>query len=55
MKKSICQSRNVISCYANEIEMKGFNAKMKKKKAKKGKAKQGLIRDKDKTKFALVK
>ena len=32
MKKSICQSRNVISCYANEIEMKGFNAKMKKKK-----------------------
>ena len=35
MKKSICQSRNVISCYANEIEMKGFNAKMKKKKKKK--------------------
>ena len=30
MKKSICQSRNVISCYANKIEMKGFNAKMKK-------------------------
>ena len=29
MKKSICQSRNVISCYANEIEMKGFKAKMK--------------------------
>ena len=29
MKKSICQSRNVISCYENEIEMKGFNAKMK--------------------------
>ena len=27
MKKSICQSRNVISC-ENEIEMKGFNAKM---------------------------
>ena len=53
MKKSICQSRNVISCYANEIEMKGFNAK--KKKAKKGKAKQGLIQDKDKTKFDLVK
>ena len=42
MKKNICQSRNVISCYANEIEMKGFNAKMK-KKAKKGKAKQGHI------------
>ena len=34
MKKCICQSRNVISCYANEIEMKGFNAKMKKKKRK---------------------
>ena len=28
MKNSICQSRNVISCIANEIEMKGFNAKM---------------------------
>ena len=55
MKKSICQSRNVISCYANEIEMKGFNAKMKKKKAKKGRAKQGLIQDKDKIKFGLVK
>ena len=27
MKKSICQSRKVISCYANET---GFNAKMKK-------------------------
>ena len=34
MKKSICQSRNVISCYANEIEMKGFNAKNEKKKKK---------------------
>ena len=55
MKKSICQSRNVISCYENEIEMKGFNAKMKKKKAKKGKAKQGLIHDENKTKFGLVK
>ena len=54
MKKSICQSRNVISCYANEIEMKGFNAKMKKKN-KKGKAKQGLIQDENKTKFGLVK
>ena len=32
MKKSICQSKNVISCYANEIKMKGLNAKMKKKK-----------------------
>ena len=57
MKKSICQSRNVISCYANEIEMKGFNTKMKKKKkkAKKGKAKQGLIQDENKTKFSIVK
>ena len=58
MKKSICQSRNVISCYANEIEMKGFNAKnekKKKKKAKKGKAKQGLIQDENKTKFGLMK
>ena len=36
MKKSICQSRKVISCYANEIEMKGFNVKMKKKKPKRG-------------------
>ena len=30
MKKSICQSRKVINCYANDIEMKGFNLKMKK-------------------------
>ena len=37
MKKSICQSRNVISCYANEIAMKGFNAKNEKKKKKKKK------------------
>ena len=53
MKKSIFQSRNVINCYANEIEMNGFNAKMqkKKKKAKNGKAKQGLLQDKDKTKL----
>ena len=36
MKKSICQSKNVISCYANEIEMKGFNAKNEKKKNQKG-------------------
>ena len=34
MKKNICQSRNVISYYANEIEMKGFNEKMKKKNQK---------------------
>ena len=32
MKKSICQSINLISFYANEIEMKDFNSKMKKKK-----------------------
>ena len=31
MNKSICQRIHVISCYANEIEMKGFNARMKKK------------------------
>ena len=55
MKKSICQSRNVISCYANEIEMKDFNAKMKKRKAKKGKAKQGLIQNENKTKFGIMK
>ena len=35
MKKSICHNRNVISCYANEIEMKSFNAKMKKKESQK--------------------
>ena len=45
----------MISCYANEIEMKDFNAKMKKRKTKKGKAKQGLIQDENKTKFGLVK
>ena len=58
MKKSICQNRNVISCYANEIEIKGFNAKKmkkKKKKAKKGKAKQCFIQDENKTKFGLMK
>ena len=32
--KSICQSRNVISFYANEIQMKGFNGKMKKESRK---------------------
>ena len=42
MKKSICQSINVISCYTNEIEMKGFNAKMKKKK--KSQKKEGQTR-----------
>ena len=34
MKKSICQSRNMISCYENEIEIKGFNAEMKKESRK---------------------
>ena len=34
MKNNICQSRNVISCYANEIEIKDFNAKMKKESQK---------------------
>ena len=34
MKKSICQSINVISCNANEIEMKGFNTKIKKESQK---------------------
>ena len=34
MKKSICQSRIVIGCYANEKEMKGFIAKMKKESQK---------------------
>ena len=32
MKKSICQSRKQISCYANEIEMRASMQKMKKKK-----------------------
>ena len=36
MKKSMCQIRNVISCYANEIEIKGFNAKNEKKESQKG-------------------
>ena len=35
MKKSICQSINVISCDANEIEMKDFNAKIRKESKKK--------------------
>ena len=42
MKKSICQSRNVINCYANEIEMKDFNAKMKKRKPKRGRPNKAL-------------
>ena len=44
MKKSICQSRNVISYGANEIEMKGFNAKMR-KESQKEIAKQDLVMD----------
>ena len=34
MNKNICQSRKVISCYANKIDMKGFNANMKKESQK---------------------
>ena len=44
MKKSICQSRNVISCYANEIEMKGFNEKEKKRNPKRGRPNKGLYK-----------
>ena len=44
MKKGICQSRNVISCGVNEIEMKGLNAKMR-KESQKEIAKQGLVMD----------
>ena len=43
MKKSICQSRNVISYYANEIEMNDFNAK-KKKKPKRGRPDKALYK-----------
>ena len=44
MKKSMCQSRNVIRCGANEIEMKDFNAKTR-KESQKEIAKQGLVMD----------
>ena len=44
MKKNICQSRKVISCYANEIEMKGFNAKNEKKKPKRGRPNKALYK-----------
>ena len=44
MKKSICQSRNVISCYENEIEMKGFSAKMKKESQKKRRPNKALYK-----------
>ena len=44
MKKSICQSTKVISCYANEIEMKGFNAKMKKKIQTRGRPNKALYK-----------
>ena len=44
MKKCIRQSRNVISCYANEIEMEGFNAKMKKRKPKRGRPNKALYK-----------
>ena len=55
MKKSICQSRNVISCYANEIEMKGFNEKNEKKESKKGEGQTRPYTRENKTKFSLVK
>ena len=48
MKKSICQSRNVISCCANEIEMKGFNAKKWEIKSKMPLAKHGLVHKNEK-------
>ena len=44
MKKSICQSRNVISCYANEIKIKGFNAKNEKRKPKRGRLNKVLYK-----------
>ena len=44
MKKSICQSINVISCYANEIEMKIFNAKNEKRKPKRGRPNKVLYK-----------
>ena len=47
MKKSICQSRNVISCCANEIEMKGFNAKKGEIKSKMPLAKHCLVHEKE--------
>ena len=45
MRKRIYQSRNVISCGTNEIEMKGFNAKMRKESQKKKIVKQDLVMD----------
>ena len=44
MKKSICQSINVISCGVNEIEIKGFNAKMRKESQKKKKKRDSQTR-----------
>ena len=44
MKKSICQSRNVISCYENEIEMKGFNAINENRKPKMGRPNKALYK-----------
>ena len=44
MKKSICQSINVISCGENEIEMKDFNAK-RRKESQKEITRQGLVMD----------
>ena len=48
MNKSICQSRNVISCCANQIEMKGFNAKKWEITSKMPLAKHGLVHKKEK-------
>ena len=46
----------MISCYANEIEMKSFKAKKNEKKERqKGEDQTGLIQDENKTKFSLVK
>ena len=44
MKKSICQSRNVIICYANEVEMKGINEKNEKRKPKRGRPNKALYK-----------
>ena len=44
MNKSICKRRNVINCYANEIEMKGFNAINEKRKQKRGRPNKVLYK-----------
>ena len=47
MKKSICQSRNVISCCANEIKMKGALMQKWEIKSKMPLAKHGLVYEND--------